>query len=170
MLTFVFCLHLQKILTAAGYGNISIVGHPELKPILRHYTYGGPGTLGPYWEEPGRSIVVKLYRNIIPPSALFTDVTREFFPRESSSGEKEDIVRIAGKMTLGIMEPYVRTWSSYHGWQNVFPDRKSRANGGEGDIVDEMFDAVKKETGWDDDTEFDVEWSSGILLARKKKD
>lgn len=153
-----------------GYGNVSIVGHPELSSLLHKYTYGGPGTLGPYWEEPGRSIVVNLYRDIVPPSALYKDVTRLYFPRKSKSGESETIVHIPRKMTMKIMDSYARTWSSYHGWQNAFPDRKSRANGGEGDIVDEMFDALKKETGWDEDTEFDVEWSSSLLLARKRED
>jgi trans-aconitate 3-methyltransferase len=149
---------------------VQIVGHPELSPLLHKYSYGGPGTLGPYWEEPGRSIVVNLYRDIVPPSALFKDVTREFFPRQSHSGEKEVIVQIPSKMTIKIMEAYTRTWSSYHGWQQAFPDRKSRANGGEGDIVDEMYDALKRETGWDENTEFDIEWNSSILLARKKED
>src|SRR5579862_2699817 len=160
----------QVFLLKPGYGNFSIVGRPDLRPLLQKYVYGGPGTLGPYWEEPGRSIVVSLYRDIVPPSALYQDVTRLFFPRKSSTGENEAIVQISGKMTISIMEPYARTWSSYHGWQTAFPERKSRANGGEGDIIDEMFDELKRETGWDDDTEFDVEWSSSILLARKRDD
>jgi len=33
-----------------------------------------------------------------------------------------------------------------------------------------MFDEMKKVTGFEDDTEFDIEWSSGILLARKRED
>jgi trans-aconitate 3-methyltransferase len=130
--------------------------------------YGGPGTLGPYWEQPGRSIVVSLYRDIVPPEALYKDVTRHFFPRESDTGECEKTVQLAEKMTFDVLRTYVRTSSSYHGWQNDFPDRKSRESGGSGDIVDEMFDALKDTTGWEEDTEFNVEWGSGILLARKK--
>jgi hypothetical protein len=151
-----------------GYGDLRISGRPELTPLLRNYTYGGPGTMGPYWEEPGRSIVVSLYRDIIPPDALFKDVTRHFFPRQSPSGETEIMVMIRNKMTIANMKPYTRTWSSYHGWTQDFPDRKSRESGGEGDIVDDMFDALKDATGFEEDTEFDVEWVSGILLARKK--
>lgn len=151
-----------------GYGNISIVGHPELTPLMTKYVYGGPGSLGPYWEEPGRSIVVSLYRAIIPPEALYKDVTRHFFPRYSESGGREEIVQIVGRMTIEAMRQYTKTWSSYHGWQNAFPDKKSRESGGSGDIVDEMFDALKDATGWEDNTEFDIEWNAGILLARKK--
>ena len=151
-----------------GYGDLRISGRPELTPLLRKYAYGGPGTMGPYWEEPGRSIVVSLYRDIIPPDALFKDVTRHFFPRQSPSGETEIMVKIRNKMTIANMRPYTRTWSSYHGWAQDFPDRKSRESGGVGDIVDDMFDALKDATGFEEDTEFDVEWVSGILLARKK--
>jgi trans-aconitate 3-methyltransferase len=135
---------------------------------LSKYSYGGPGTLGPYWEEPGRSIVVSLYRKIVPPETLYEEITRHFFPRKSESREVEKIVELNRKLDLSIMKAYVKTWSSYHGWQADFPDKKSRDVGGEGDIVDDMFDALKEATGFDDDTEFEVEWASTILLARKK--
>ena len=124
--------------------------------------------MGPYWEEPGRSIVVNIYRDITPPEALFKEVTRHFFPRRSPSGESEVIVEIPNKMTVANMRQYTKTWSSYHGWTQAFPDRKSRESGGEGDIIDDMFDALKDASGFDEDTEFDVDWTSGILLARKK--
>jgi trans-aconitate 3-methyltransferase len=163
-----FCIAMNFLWFTIGYGDFSIVGHPELNPLMRKYMYGGPGTLGPYWEQPGRTIVVSLYRDIIPPSALYKDVVRHFFPRNAQSGEREKIIQIAGKMTFETMRTYANTWSSYHAWQNAFPERKSRANGGFGDIVDEMFDALKDATGWHEDTEFDMEWESGILLARKK--
>lgn len=158
----------KKKLLISGYGDVSIVGHPELRPLLRRFWYGGPGTLGPYWEEPGRSIVVSLYRDIAPPETLYKDVIRYFFPRESETGEREKIVQITEKMTFDILRTYTKTWSSYHGWQNDFPHRKSRESGGSGDIIDDMFDALKDATGWENDTEFNVEWGSGILLVRKK--
>lgn len=137
---------------------------------MHKFVYGGPGSLGPYWEEPGRSIVVSLYRDIHPPNSLFQEETRHFFPRENESGEYEEIVKLSGKMTFEIMRPYAKTWSSYHGWQQAFPDRKSREEGGDGDILDEMFDDLKEMTGWDEKHEFDVEWDSAILLARKRED
>ena len=163
-----FCKIFFYVSTEEGYGDLSIVGRPELTPLLTSYIYGGPGTMGQYWEEPGRSIVVSLYRDIIPPDSLYKDVTRHFFPRRSASGELEEIAKLSNKITINVMRPYTRTWSSYHEWCRDFPDRKSRESGGTGDIVDDMFDALKGVTGWDDDTEFEVEWSSGILLARKR--
>lgn len=112
-------------------------------------------------------IVESLYRDIIPPDALYEDVTRLYFPR-TESGEREKIVEIQRKMTFAILRSYTETWSSYHRWRNDFPDRKSRSSGGSGDIIDEMFDALKEKAGWDDNTQFEVEWDSGLLLARKK--
>ena len=164
-----FCiLYYSVTMLTIGYGDVSFGGHPELSPLLRHYMYGR-NTLGPYWEEPGRSIVVNLYRDIIPPDELYKDVTRHFFPRDSGSGERENIVQIPGKMSIeGTLRPYGKTWSSYHGWLNAFPDKKSRENGGSGDILDDMLDALKDTTGWGETTEFDLEWISGILLARKR--
>jgi trans-aconitate 3-methyltransferase len=152
----------------SGYGDVSIVGHPELSPLMRNYWYGGPRTLGPYWEQPGRSIVVSLYRDIVPPETLYKDVTRYFFPRESETGEREETIQISEKMTFETLRTYMGTYSSYHGWKNDFPHRKSRESGGSGDILDELFDALKDATGWEDDREFNVEWGSGIILARKK--
>lgn len=152
-----------------GYGDVSVKDHPEVKTVLRKYAYGGPGTMGPYWEEPGRSIVVGLYKDIVPPDTLFQDVTRHYFPRSSLTGEREKVVQISNKMTFRNMRPYARTWSSFHRWQNEFPDRKSRESGGTGDIVDDMFDAFEDVTGWNEDTEFEVEWDAGILLARKRE-
>jgi trans-aconitate 3-methyltransferase len=152
-----------------GYGGMAITGHPELRPLMQQYVHGGPGTLGPYWEEPGRTIVEGLYRSIVPPFSQFTHETRYFFPREGPSGERERLVQISSKLSLGVMATYARTWSSFHGWQNDFPDKKSRESGGEGDIVDEMIDVIKEHTGWDDSSEFEVEWDSMIMLARKKE-
>src|SRR3954468_12576079 len=35
---------------------------------------------------------------------------------------------------------YIRTSSSFHGWQEAHPDRKSRSSGGNGDCIDELFE------------------------------
>jgi trans-aconitate 3-methyltransferase len=153
----------------AGYGDAEVPGHPEFSKVAKQFWYGGPGTLGPYWEEPGRSIVVRLYRDITFPDALYSDITRLYFPRMSKSGEREKLIQLPRKATLKTMEAYTRTASSYHGWKNDFPDRKPKKDGGSGDIVDEMMDALAQETGWDEDKEFDLEWTSGIILARKKE-
>jgi len=63
----------------------------------------------------------------------------------------------------------VRTWSSTHGWNEANPERKKRADGGEGDVVDEIWDEMVKVDPAleDDELEIDVEWGTGLLMARK---
>ncbi len=66
---------------------------------------------------------------------------------------------------------YIRTWSSVHAWQEKHPDQRKREEVGNGDIVDMMFDEMKSvETDWDrdQDREVEIEWGSGLLLARRK--
>ena len=68
---------------------------------------------------------------------------------------------------------FVRTWSSYGAWQDRFQIKK-RCDGGEGDIVDEMFNKMKlAEVDWQKDEvwmkkEVEIEWGTGLLLARKR--
>lgn len=68
---------------------------------------------------------------------------------------------------------YVRTWSSYSAWQDKF-QRKKRIDGGDGDVVGEMFDNMRSaESDWlrDDawmEKEVDIEWGSALLLARRR--
>jgi len=85
---------------AQGYGEVTIPKYTYLKPLISDY-HGGPNQLGmatlspisnspysldspgPYWEQPGRSIVEGLLRDIpaateVSPSS-FSDFRRTFF-------------------------------------------------------------------------------------------
>ncbi len=76
-------------------------------------------------------------------------------------------------MRLGECMSYIRTWSAFSAWHDKFQKTK-REDGGEGDIVDEMFDEMRSaEPDWQDggawkEKEVHLEWGSGMLLARKK--
>ena len=67
---------------------------------------------------------------------------------------------------------FIRTWSSYSAWQDKFQTKK-RGDGGEGDIVDEMFDEMRSvepdfwQKEWME-KEVEIEWGSGLLLARRR--
>ena len=69
---------------------------------------------------------------------------------------------------------YIRTSSSFHGWQEVHPDRKSKSSGGNGDCIDDLFEEIAEvEDDWKNDQnwlekEINVEWGTGLVLARKK--
>ena len=161
-----------------GYKDHSFVDYPKATQILDHYCYGpGKELLGQYWEQPGRSILRGRYAAIVPPDEDWKDVTRVEYepgtkgPKSGTLGER----LMYKTLTLGAVEGYARTFSAYHGWQEAHPDKKSRAEGGSGDIVDEMFDVMREaEPDWQElgenwrDKTVEVEWGSIILLARKR--
>lgn len=75
-------------------------------------------------------------------------------------------------MRLDECMDYIRTWSAFSAWHDEFQKRK-RDDGGEGDIVDEMFDEMRSaEPDWQQDSawkekEVEIEWGSALLLARR---
>jgi len=160
-----------------GYKDNIFVDYPRASQVLLDYCYG-EDKMGPYWEQPGRDIVRGKYRDIVPPESEWGDVKRvEYEPgmEGKGSGMGECLMRRTGR--LGEMEGYVRTFSSFHNWAAAGENegRKARMDGGEGDIVDEMFDVMrevepewrKKGEDWRD-VEVENEWGSVILLARRK--
>lgn len=161
-----------------GYKENVFVDHPRATEVLNRYSYDPEVNLmGPHWEQPGRDILRDKYRTIIPSEADFEDITRLEYepgtqgPEIGSVGE-----RIMYKtMKLGEMEGYARTFSAYYRWHAAHPNQKAKAEGGQGDVVDEMFEKLLDvEPEWKilgaewRDIEVASEWGSVILLARKK--
>ena len=68
----------------------------------------------------------------------------------------------------------VHSWSAYNAWQEDHPEMIRRDAGGEGDVIDEMFEEMRSgEPSWlvDDgwlEKEVHIEWGSGLVLARKR--
>lgn len=150
-----------------GYSDIVLPENKVATGII-HRWMNSSGLLGSYWTQPGRSIVENLLRDVIPSSALFTDVERiEYVP--STSGRRtgkgtlfmEDVKQVKDIMS------YVRTWSAFHKWQQANPEETRDR---EGDAVDWMFQEVAKSdsTFADPGSKVAVEWGTGILLVRRR--
>lgn len=158
------------------YKDHVFVDSPIATKITDHYAYGDDERLlGPYWEQPGRSRLRDKLHNLKPPTSGWEDVQRiEYEPTTNGARSSEGAMFLGKKIRLGECEEYVRTWSSFHAWQEKYPQMKRRQEGGEGDIVDEMFEKMvaaepRWQTGGDwKDIEVDVEWGSGLLLARHR--
>lgn len=158
-----------------GYKDNIFVDYPKASKILDEYCYG-PGTMGPFWEQPGRNILREKYHAIVPPAEDWEDIERiEYEPGVQGKGSGEGELLMEKRLKLGEMEGYARTFSSYHSWMAAHEGVKSRKDGGNGDIVDEMFERMlEAEPEWramgDKWRDFDVntEWGSVILLARRK--
>ena len=78
------------------------------------------------------------------------------------------------RLTVADVGRYMRTWSSVHKWVGEHPGRKRREEGGEGDVVDALFEDIRdSEEEWrrDEkwmDREVLIEWGSALVLARRR--
>lgn len=179
---------------AWGYKDFAFPWRMEASRLVGEYTYG-EGTLGPYWVQPGRSRVQGRLRSVDPPGEGWEEVERweyeTVFEDGVELGElgyeqrvKEDfgmsgrLVKVGEplmrfEMALGKVELYTRTWSAVHAWKEAHPGRVSRGEGGEGDIVDELFDRLREVVpewageGWRDKV-VDIELGHGVVCARRK--
>ncbi|KIW05888.1 uncharacterized protein PV09_03083 [Verruconis gallopava] len=153
-----------------GYKDHVYIGYPEASKIMLQYCYGKDPDrqLGPYWE-PGRSITVEKLRPIKPPQADFDDVQRvEYEPDSRGKAAGEGTLFVEKQMTLAQSMEYIRTFSSFHEWAKQHPDNKKRSEGGQGDLVDWMYDDMKKAEGWtDENMMLDIEWGSALVMCRK---
>lgn len=172
---------MQRVLRKGGtlalwaYKDNVFVGHPAATRIFHHYCYSQEEGLGGFWEQPGRSILRNLYRDIVPPENEWEVERTEYEPAIEGLKDSKGERLLWRKLTLGGMEGYVRTFSAYVNWAGAHPDRIPRAKGGQGDLVDEMFDKMlEAEPQWKSrgenwrDEEVEAEWATVILMARKK--
>ncbi|KAK0641717.1 methyltransferase-like protein [Cercophora newfieldiana] len=168
-----------------GYKDHVLLGHPETTPIYNKFVYGeadpvpGMESLARFWELPGRDILRESYRVVTPPEADWSNVKRIAWDPDRTRGDIDDAPEEAlwqrKTLKLGELEGYLRTFSAFHGWQSAHPNLKSRAAGGEGDIVDLMFDETVdvvpewKAAGerWRD-IEVEAVWGTVLLMAKRR--
>ncbi|KAK3389343.1 methyltransferase-like protein [Podospora didyma] len=171
-----------------GYKDHAIIGHPETTPVFYKFIYGdteagplpkGVESLARFWELPGRDILRDSYRAVVPPETDWERVTRIAWDPDRKtcdiSSAPEDALWQRKTLKLGELEGYVRTFSAFSGWQTAYPDIKSRADGGEGDVVDLMFDEVVAAVpGWQatgdawKEMEVDTVWGTVLLMAKRR--
>jgi len=184
----------QGTVAVWGYKDFLLPKFPKASRVLRAYTYGRD-KLGPYWSQPGRSIVEGRYRAIRPPEGEWEDVQRWEYepPFEVSASEQEEtevrepvegndgeegfgkLVKegqeiLRRTMKLGDIEEYIRTWSSVHNWIEKHPERKRKLDDGKGDIIDEMMQAAAEAEGWSNrwrEQQVEIAWGHGLILARR---
>ncbi|CAM1511645.1 Fc.00g091580.m01.CDS01 [Cosmosporella sp. VM-42] len=166
-----------------GYKDNILIGYPRANKVFDKFCYSEedalPGLEGMnrYWERPGRDILRDLLHAVEPPESEWQDVKRIEYDVD------KDTINVAGpeqawmrkNINLGEFEAYARTFSSYQGWKDAHPEMKSRAEGGDGDIVDLMIDKIlEAEPEWKAlgdkwrDVEVETVWGTYILLARRR--
>ncbi|KFA77865.1 hypothetical protein S40288_02527 [Stachybotrys chartarum IBT 40288] len=165
-----------------GYRDNILIGHNRANKIFERFCYGdgevalGVEGMNQYWERPGRDKLRNLLRDVEVPAKEWTDVQRilcDFSP-DSTGLLDADKAWLQKKIKLGDFEGYVRTFSAFSAWQDAHPDKKSRSDGGDGDLVDALMDTiVRSEPEWAAagdawrDIEVETVWGTYILLARR---
>ena len=154
-----------------GYKDHVFVDYPKASEILAHYSYANDrDLLGPYWPK-GREIVQDKLRAVKPPESDWEDIQRvEYEPGTQGRQSGRGTFFFSRRLTVGDCMGYIRTWSSYHEWASVHKDSVSRDQGGKGDVVDQMYDEMAQQHPEmaDKEKEIEIEWGSGLVLARKK--
>ncbi|KAI1081773.1 S-adenosyl-L-methionine-dependent methyltransferase [Whalleya microplaca] len=168
-----------------GYkDNVLLGAGRAATAVMERFVYGfgevAPGVtgMGPCWEQPGRNILRDLLRSVRPPERDWVEVTRlEHEPGEEEEGEegKEVCCWLRKTMKLGEVENYTRTFSCFTRWREEHPEVKSRAEGGDGDIIDVMWDhmvdAVPEWRAMGEqwrEVEVVNDWGTYILMARRR--
>lgn len=158
-----------------GYKDQVLVDYPKATEIIKEFCYRpDKDGMGPYWQQPGRSIVQDKLRAIQPPGNDWEVERVEYEAGTAGRHSGEGTMFMEQRMTVAQNMQYIRTSSSFHGWQEAHPDRKSRSAGGKGDCIDDLFDEIaeveedwKKEQNWLE-KQVDVEWGTGLVLARRR--
>ncbi|GAB7339929.1 hypothetical protein MBLNU457_6449t1 [Dothideomycetes sp. NU457] len=154
-----------------GYKDHVFVDYPKASEILADYSYANDKhKLGPYWPK-GREILQDKLRAVKPPKSDWEDIQRvEYEPGTQGRQSGQGTFFFSRRLTVAECMGYIRTWSSYHEWANIYKDSVARVQGGKGDVVDQMFDEMAEHhpdlADWD--KEIEIEWGSGLILARRK--
>ncbi|KAI0889188.1 S-adenosyl-L-methionine-dependent methyltransferase [Annulohypoxylon maeteangense] len=162
-----------------GYKDNVLLGTEHVTEIMEEFIYGfdevAPGWtgMGPCWEQPGRNILRDLLRSVRPPESDWADVKR--LEHEPGKEDTEETCWLRKNMKLGEVDSYLRTFSCFIAWKDEHPDVKSRTEGGDGDIIDVMWDRIidtvpewKAMGGRWREAEVISDWGTYILMARRR--
>jgi trans-aconitate 3-methyltransferase len=157
-----------------GYTDHVFVDYPKATELLHRCCYSkDKEDLGHYWSFPGRAIVEGRLKDILPPEHDWSDITRiEYEPDTRGPRSGNGTIFLHKWMTIETCKEFVRTWSAYHGWQQAYPQQKPRVQGGQGDVVDRLFDQMVEAEAWkvdDPEFKFEMEWGTGLLMARRAR-
>ena len=145
------------VLAFWAYVNFTFIGYPAVGEIIRDCNWN-PERYGNLWDE-GRRYLDHLYKNIIPPEDSFTDVEYRVNDFDALRSEEPlEIVKLG--VPVKAMIQFLRTYSTYHTWKRLNPDKK--------DMVDQLAEEIFAKTGLNEDSIVDVKWDTVYVFARLK--
>ncbi|CCH43099.1 Ubiquinone/menaquinone biosynthesis methyltransferase [Wickerhamomyces ciferrii] len=150
-------LRLGGTLAYWGYTDPVFVDYPDASFIYNNYVYLEPEYLGPYWETPGIDLLKAGYNHVELPPDLFGEVKRVDY--EAGTRNREALVMKKQYYGTSQLKNFMKTWSAYHIWCKVHPDSP--------DVIDLLFDDLKKNLHWTEETVLNVEWNTFYVFATR---
>ncbi|EKM53186.1 uncharacterized protein PHACADRAFT_259362 [Phanerochaete carnosa HHB-10118-sp] len=166
-------------LAAWGYSEFRLPRYPSATYLIHEYSRGTDPekSLGPHWEQPGRSILDDHLVGVPDPGSVVPDKFQDF-ERIYFTGNYHPHfpsprpIILPKKMTWDDLLSYLHTFSSFHTHQTRYPADKENPHG---DIARRFRDKLKEHAAEQDSSalpkdtdEVDVEWPVALLLARRK--
>ncbi|BFZ53332.1 hypothetical protein PYCC9005_000355 [Savitreella phatthalungensis] len=147
-----------------SYNELEFTDSQEASDVWNRTSHDSD-KLGPHWPQPGRTILEDALDVVQVPTkdGKWTDVQRHYTAQRGSS----EVSPVAKQVPLHLIGSYMRTASSYHNWSTANGKPQTRAQGGEGDVIDRALDEIKEITGWNDDTIVKCHWPTIAVLARR---
>lgn len=172
-------------------------GNAALSALVTHHS-SSTAALGPYWTQPGRSIVEKRFESIPFPTAVSsgcktvslanTQFTNDITNINSAPGSSDarwdgaSALRILGangggwlmskRLGWESLEEYLRTWSSLHAYHEAHPSDAAKKGGGkDGDIVDRLVAQIREvraESTSQGTDEIEVAWPLVMMMIKRK--
>ncbi|ODV83246.1 hypothetical protein CANARDRAFT_203532 [[Candida] arabinofermentans NRRL YB-2248] len=146
-----------------GYVDPIFVGYPKANEIYEEMVYVTGNYLGPYWEQPGRSKLRNLLRDLndkLLQDDRFYD-TKVTYLRPDIE-ETPSALTIEQTMTLENYFAYGRTWSSSHKWMQAHPDTPI-----ENQPFTIFYNRLNKAYGWTMDTKVKIAFRTVYTFARR---
>lgn len=177
-------------IASQNYSEFRLARHPRLAPYIKAYASDPEQSLGPWWEQPGRSILDNHLQAVKFPTDEAWDPAssqRIYFvgtqyptapdtnlngpisnsPIKLGPSDQHRGVIMRKMLDWNNLESYLRTWSSLLNFHAAHPeDRKDP----EGDIVQRLVKVLKQGVEEDvgaESTKVEIEFPLALLLIRK---
>ncbi|KAH8996660.1 S-adenosyl-L-methionine-dependent methyltransferase [Lactarius akahatsu] len=157
------------------YSEMRLTNFPSLTPLITDYFNGTDprNSIGPYWEQPGRSILeghllkVPSATDVLP--AKFSEFERIFFTGDHFPElPSPHPVIMRKQMSWDDFLAWLYTTSSLHTFHERFPEDRERSDG---DIAVRFWkrlrQATRSEPGNGSDEAIEVEWPLALILGRR---
>lgn len=161
------------------YSEFRLSKYPQLSPLITKYSQGKDPkeSIGPYWEQPGRSILDNHFLDVKDPEGDgWSQTKRIYFSGKYHPNLPSPLPTILRKkMTWNELLGYFRTYSSLHTYHEKFPEDKVNPPPG-GSIEVRFWNQLMREAGVFNEVadvekareqEIEVEWPVAIVMAKK---